>query len=297
VRMMPELPEITVIAKQMDKQLRGKTVAGVEDSQPKHLNMPIEEFAEKAKGKILNSVSSRGKWLFMKLEPECFMLINLGMGAEILSFEVNQKLPENAQFRLTFTDKTGFTIHFWWFGYVHLVPEKDLAKHKLTSQLGISPTEESFTLTHFKELLASRKTSIKSFLLDQKNIAGIGNVYVQDILFRARLHPNRKISTMSEEEKEGLHKAIVEVLNRSIKFGGSAFEVDFYGKKGKSALDDFLVGYKPGKPCPRCETTIEKIRTGSTASYICPKCQQENKKERESVGQAFDRKSARYAED
>jgi formamidopyrimidine-DNA glycosylase len=83
---------------------------------------------------------------------------------------------------------------------------------------------------------------------------------------------------MSEEEKEDLHKAIVEVLNRSIKLGGSAFEVDFYGKKGKSTLEGFLVGYKPGKPCPKCKTTIEKIRTGSTASYICPKCQQEHKK-------------------
>jgi formamidopyrimidine-DNA glycosylase len=275
---LPELPEITVIARQMDKELKGKRIASIEDKQPKHLNMPLRDFAKKAKGKIVDCVSSKGKWLFMKLNPAYIILINLGMGAEILYLKANQKPPENAQFKLIFTDKTGFTIHFWWFGYVHLVAEKDLAKHKLTSRLGISPIEESFTVSHFKKLLANKKTGVKSFLLDQKNMAGIGNVYIQDILFKARLHPNRKISTLSEKEIGDLHKATLEVLNCSMKLGGAAFEVDFHGKRGRFTSDGFLVGYKPGKPCPECHTIIEKIRTGSTASYICPNCQPENRK-------------------
>ena len=272
---MPELPEITVIAGQMNNELKGKCIANVEDKQPKHLNMNIQEFVRKAKRKIVGGVSGKGKWLFIKLQPAYFMLINLGMGAEILYFNAKRKPPENAQFKLTFTDKTGFAIHFWWFGYVHLVSERDLARHKLTSRLGISPIDNSFTLDHFNELLANKKTGIKSFLLDQKNIAGIGNVYVQDILFKAKLHPNRKISTLSEEEKQALHIAMLEVLNNSIKLGGAAFEVDFHGEKGKFTSDNFLVGYKPGKPCPECKTIIEKIRIGSTASYICPNCQPE----------------------
>jgi len=137
------------------------------------------------------------------------------------------------------------------------------------------PTDEKFTPDYFRKLLASKKTGVKSFLLDQKNVAGIGNVYIQDILFRAKLHPNRKISTLSEKEITLLHKTIREVLNNSIKLGGAAFELDFYGRKGGCTPNNFLVGYKSGKPCPQCGTTIEKIRTGSTASYICPSCQQE----------------------
>lgn len=143
----------------------------------------------------------------------------------------------------------------------------------MTAQLGKSPTDRAFTLKYFKELLANRKTGIKSFLLDQKNVAGIGNVYVQDILFKAKLHPNRKISTLTETEKSDLFKAIKEVLNHSIRLKGLAYEIDFYGQRGKFTGEHFLVGYKTGKPCPECGMIIEKIRTGSTASYICPKCQ------------------------
>ena len=201
------------------------------------------------------------------------MLINLGMGADLLYFTPNQRLPEKYQFKLTFNDKTGFTIHFQWFGYIHLIPEKDLTKHKLTSQLGISPTHEKFTLEHFGKLLANKKARIKNWLLNQKNVAGIGNVYVQDILFKAKLHPNQKISTLSEKEINNLYKAIQTILNHSIQLVGLAYEKDFYGQKGKLTINEFLVGYKTGKPCPTCKTPIEKIKTGSTSSYICPKCQ------------------------
>jgi formamidopyrimidine-DNA glycosylase len=270
---MPELPEITVIARQMDKETAGKRVLNIEAKQPKNLNMSVSEFAKMVKGRVVNNVSSKGKWAFVKLEPAYYMLINLGMNADLLYFTPNQKLPEKYQFRLTFTDKTGFTIQFQWFGYIHLVPEKSLNKHKLTAQLGISPIDKEFTLKRFKNLLANKKAGIKSFLIDQKNVAGIGNVYIQDILFKAKLHPNRKISTLSEKEIANLYNAIGDTLNRAIQLGGLAYEKDFYGQKGKLTINEFFVGYKTGKPCPTCNTPIEKIKTGSTSSYICPKCQ------------------------
>lgn len=270
---MPELPEITVIAGQMNEEIKGKRIAEIEVKQPKNLNIPVSEFTKTVEGKLVDNVSSRGKWLFMKLNSSHFMLMNLGMGAELLYFEPAQKLPEKYHFKLTFADKTGFTAHFWWFGYIHLVAENGLSKHKLTAQLGKSATDKTFTLKYFKELLAKKKTGIKSFLLDQKNVAGIGNVYVQDILFRAKLHPNRKTSTLSEEETIALYNAIRNVLHQSIDLGGLAYERDFYGQRGKFTAEHFLVGYKQGKLCPDCGTTIEKIKTGTTSSYICPKCQ------------------------
>ncbi|MDH5460586.1 MAG: Fpg/Nei family DNA glycosylase [Candidatus Bathyarchaeota archaeon] len=270
---MPELPEITVIARQMHKETAGKRIADIEARQPKNLNISVQEFVKTAKGKRVNNVSSKGKWIFIKLDPAYYLLINRGMNADLLYFTPNQTLPEKYQFKLTFNDKTGFTIQFQWFGYIHLVPEKNLNKHKLTAQLGISPVDKGFTLGHFKELLTNKKGGIKSFLIDQKNVAGIGNVYIQDILFKAKLHPNRKISTLSEKEINNLYNAIGEILNRSIQLGGLAYEKDFYGQKGKLTINEFLVGYRTGKPCLTCKTPIEKIKTGSTASYICPKCQ------------------------
>jgi formamidopyrimidine-DNA glycosylase len=271
---MPELPEITIIASQMDKEIAGKSIVDVEVNQPKNLNMPVSDFTKTVQAKSVKRVSSRGKWIFTELNPGHFLLINLGMGAEILHFTPDQKLPEKYHFKLTFDDRTGFTIHFWWFGYVHLVREKEMNKHKLTAALGISPLDEKFKLEHFQKILGNKKLAIKSFLLDQKNMAGVGNVYAQDILFEARIHPNRKVSTLSEKEIRELYNAIRNVLIRSIRLGGLAYEKDFYGQNGKLTTNEFLVGYKQGKPCPACGTVVEKIKTGSTSSYICPKCQQ-----------------------
>jgi formamidopyrimidine-DNA glycosylase len=270
---MPELPEITVIARQMNKEITGKRISDVESRQPKNLNLPVAKFVKTAKGKTVKTVTSKGKWIFIKLDPAYYMLINRGMNADLLHFTPNQKLPPKYQFKLTFSDKTGFTIQFQWFGYIHLIPEKNLTKHKLTARLGISPTDEKFTIEHFKKLLANRKARIKNFLTNQKNIAGIGNVYIQDILFKAKLHPNQKISTLTEKEIANLYNAIQTTLNRSIQLGGLVYEKDFYGQKGRLTANEFLVGYKTGKPCPTCKTPLIKIKTGSTSSYVCPKCQ------------------------
>jgi len=270
---MPELPEITVLSKQMAKEITGKQIHKVETHQPKCLNIPPERFVETAVGKTIGQIYSRGKWLFIKLEPDHYLLINLGMGANLLYFTPNSKLPEKYQFKLTFTDHSGFTIRFYWFGYIHLLPQKELSQHKLTAKLGVSASDKEFTKEYLQELLEKRKARIKSLLLDQKNIAGIGNVYIQDTLFNARLHPNRKASTLSDQEISNLYDAIKTVLNSSIEKGGLAYEKNFYGQKGNFGAEDFQVGYKTGKPCPVCSTPIEKIRTGPTSSYICPKCQ------------------------
>jgi formamidopyrimidine-DNA glycosylase len=153
------------------------------------------------------------------------------------------------------------------------MPSDKVGEHKLTGKLGISPLDKQFTPDYFKKMLKGKKSNIKSFLLDQKNIAGIGNVYIQDILFLAKLHPQRAISSLSDKEIEDLHKSMQTVLKESIKLGGLAYEKDFYGNKGKFGMDQFKVGYKEGKPCPVCGTTIQKIKTGSTSTFICPKDQ------------------------
>jgi len=270
---MPELPEITVIARQMNKELAGKQIEEVEIRQPRILNMPVQQFQETAMGKVVDSILSKGKWIFVKLNPAYFMLINLGMGAELHHFDLNPKLPEKLQFKLTFSDGTGFTIHFWWFGYVHLVPGHGLPEHKLTSVIGVSAMDEKLTFKEFRRCLEGKNMGVKNFLLDQKHVSGIGNVYIHDILFKAGMHPNRKTSTLSETEVRNLYEAMRSVLNRSIQLGGLAYETDFHGKKGGFTADEFLVGYKEGKPCPVCHTTIDKTKTGSTSSYICSRCQ------------------------
>jgi len=273
---LPELPEIIVLSKQMNREINGKKIVEVEILQPKNLNIPVNEFIEKIVGCRIISVKPRGKWLLTELSDELFLLINLGMGGDLLYFKARDELPERYNFRMNFSDDSGFTIKFSWFGYIHLVEKAKLKEHKMFGELALSPLDEAFNLAYFRTLLKSRRGRIKSFLLNQRRVSGIGNVYVQDILFNSRLHPNKKIEKMSDREVKNLFDSMIEVLSKSVELGGLAYERNFYGNRGRFSSEDFLVGYKTGEPCPICSTTIDKVRIGNTASYICPTCQQEN---------------------
>lgn len=268
-----ELPELTILSRQMKKDIVGRQISVVEVANPKCLNVPFEQFQKTVVGKTVKSVEARGKWLFIKLNSDNVLLFNPGMGADVIHFKPNDKLPEKYQIKFTLDDKTGFTIRVWWFCYLHLMQENKFSEHKLTAKLGLTPLDKKFTLAYFKQLLSEKRGNIKSFLLDQKNVAGIGNVYIQDILFNAKLHPKRKIPSLKDIEIEALYNSIKSVLNESIQLGGLAYERDFYGNKGGYGKDQFKIAYKPDEPCPTCQTPIEKIKTGSTSSYICPNCQ------------------------
>jgi formamidopyrimidine-DNA glycosylase len=269
---MPELPEIANLAQQMAEQLKGKRIAQLYLTHPRCLNMSVKKF-RRIVGKTVKGTNARGKWLFTDLDPDDNLLLNLGMGGDLLYHEDNTTLPKKHQLRLTFDDQSELTATFSWFGYIHLASDKELPNHKMTNKLGMSPLEREFTSEKLASLLSGRRGAIKNFLLNQKNIAGIGNVYVQDILFKARLHPLRMIPTLTDGQIEALHQSMKEVLNLSIKLGGLKYERDLHGRYGKYGPEYYLVAYKTGEPCPVCKTAILKIRTGSTASYTCPRCQ------------------------
>lgn len=269
-----ELPEITILAGQMSVKMVEKRISEIEVSNEKCLNMPLNLLQEVVVGKEVRSVEPRGKWVFIGLEPGYTLLFNTGMGADVIHYNDGDELPEKYQIKLILDDGSGFTVRVWWFCYLHLVPSDELQGHKLTGAIGRSPLEDGFTLDYFKELLSGRRGGVKSFLMNQRNVAGIGNVYIQDILFDAKLHPKRKINTLTEDEVESLYKSMRAVLRESIGMGGLAYEKDFYGRYGGYGKEQYRVAYKPELPCPECGETIEKIRTGSTASFICPSCQQ-----------------------
>ena len=269
---MPELPEISHLARQMHRALRGRRIVAVEVRQPKCLNVPPARFAALVRGKTIDRVTSRGKWVFAHLAPDATLLVSLGMGGELLLHEPGAALPGRYQLKFDFADRASVTLNFWWFGYAHAVRDRDLPRHKMTADLGLDPLSRSeFTPARFAALLAGRRGAIKALLMDQRRIAGIGNVYIQDILFRAGLHPNRPIPKITAAERARLHREIAGQLAAAAKRGGLAYEKDLYNRPG--GIRKFLVGYRPGKPCPKCGATIRKIRAGATASFICPRCQ------------------------
>lgn len=268
---MPELPEICNLAQQMNIELPGKRISSVDIRQEKCLNVPTADFTTLVTGKTVGTITSRGKWIFMNLDPDTTFLLSLGMGGDALLHKPGEPLPEKYQIALEFDDGFHLSIAFWWFGYAHAVLDSELADHKMTASLGLNPLDIEFTFEAFDALLNAKKGGIKSVLIDQKNIAGIGNVYIQDILFAARLHPNRKTNTITSKERHTLFNAIRANLQHATELGGLKYEKDLYGQPGR--FGDFLVGYKENQPCPTCGTSIQKIKTGSTATFICPSCQ------------------------
>lgn len=263
---MPELPEIAVLARDMHKELVGRTIRAVEVLQPKCLNIPEAEFQDALTGAQILAVTPHGKWLQVETS-QGWWLLNLGMGGEILLVD-RDRLPEKRRLVVDLQDGAALAINFWWFGYSHYV--KDLTDHPMVSKLG--PHFLDLSLDDLRALLAGRRGAIKTFLLDQSRVAGIGNVYVQDPLWKARIHPLRPIDSLTDQEIESLWRALRETLQESIDQGGFAYEQNLYGEKGR--WNHFEVGYREGQPCPRCATPVEKIKTGSTGSYICPGCQQ-----------------------
>ena len=264
---MPELPEIRILAGQMHKDLVGRTIAGLEILQPKCLNLAEDKFRAALVAARIRSVAPHGKWLKVETS-QGWLLLNLGMGGEIL-LVTRATLPEKHRLVFDFDDDTCLAVNFWWFGSVHYV--KQLHEHQQVSALG--PDVMSLTLDDFCALLRGRRGGVKSFLLDQKRMAGIGNVYAQDPLFKARIHPLRAINTLSDDEIQALYHAIRETLQESIDHGGAAYELNLYGEHGGWDNSFLLVAYREGEPCPTCGTKIEKIKTGSTSTHICPSCQ------------------------
>jgi len=267
---MPELPEIHHLAKQMDKALKGRRIESVDIRQEKCLNVPTTEFTELVQGKTIGRSANRGKWVFTELDPGAWLLLNLGMGGDARLVKAGGEVPAVYQGRFDLDNGSAFTLRFWWFGYIHA--SDDLASHKMTCDLGVDPLDRrEFTLARFAEMLRGRRGAIKQYLLDKKNIAGIGNVYAQDSLFMASIHQKRTIPSLSEDDIGRLHAAIVEHLAMATKLGGLAYEKDLYGKPG--GFSEFLVGYREDQTCPECGTAIEKVKTRSTSSSVCPKCQ------------------------
>jgi len=266
---MPELPEIASRAAQMTELLAGKVIQEITVLQPKCLNIPAAEFQASLCGAKLGKTTCRGKWLFTETDLGR-LLLNLGMGGELLLVKPD-RLPEKRRLVFHFTDGEALSVNFWWFGYAHFTRPDELHRHEMTARLG--PNALDVSMEDLAAAAKTQRTRVKSYLLDQSKIAGIGNAYIHDILFLARLHPLTQLITLTPDQISGLHAAIRKGLTTSLEKGGAFYEVDLLGRPGGFTMDDILIGYKEGKPCPVCSTPITKIKTGATSSYICPHCQ------------------------
>lgn len=271
---MPELPEVETVKNELAPHIVGRSVTDVTLFWERIVRgFSPAEFRSRLIGQEITGLSRRGKYLLIRLNDKGWLIIHLKMtGALIVSHDSSEP-PRFTRAIICLDD--GARIFFRdprKFGVMRLVEDAD----SVVGGLGPEPLEPGFTPRLLAELLNGRKAPIKALLCDQKVIAGIGNMYADETLFQARLHPLRSGGSLSEDEIGRLYRAIREVLRAGIEKKGASVENYFRpdGSKGGAHIE-FRVAHRRGELCCRCGTPIERIVVRSRGTYFCPKCQPE----------------------
>ncbi len=262
---MPELPEAETIVRDLKPFLEGRQIAEVEILRPE---LTVGLSPEVLKGKTINKVKRRGKFIILELSDGSGLIFHLRLTGRLY---LNSALLASSI--LTIRTEGGASLSLYdprrlARAYWHPAPDEFLRF------LGPEPLDESFTPEDLHQILDGKRASVKAVLLDQRNLAGLGNIYADEALFLAGIHPRRPASSLSVEEIHRLYGAIREVLEKGIERRGTTFSTyrDAFGRKGENQLS-LNVFRRTGKPCPRCGTPIERIRVAGRSSHFCPRCQ------------------------
>ena len=286
---MPELPEVETIRIGLSKILPGKVIADIWHDWPKSFPNAPADVARFLVGAKILSVNRRAKVLIIELSTKYSLIIHLKMTGQLVfvgdkrfgaghpSDSLVGELPAKST-RVILDFKDGSKLYFndqRKFGWMRLLPTAEVPEIDFMKKAGPEPLEDDFTVEMFIERLMKRQNSpIKAVLLDQAVVAGIGNIYADESLWAAKIHPATPVNRITKAKLVILHQAIIDVLKLSIERGGSTDRnyVSAEGKKG-SYLSFANVFRREGQPCPRCGAIIEKIRVAGRGTHICPKDQ------------------------
>jgi formamidopyrimidine-DNA glycosylase len=269
---MPELPEVETIARGLREPLIGRQFTGVRIGWENLVARPsVEEFKRRIVGQKVLAVKRRGKYLICALSGGDSLIFHLRMTGRLLIKNSSDELDKHDH--LIFELDDGRELRFnevRKLGRVYLVDDED----EVVGKLGPEPLDDDFALADFAALLSARRGMIKPLLLNQRFVAGIGNIYADEALFAARIHPERRADTLTTEEIEHLYRAIRQVLVQGIRNRGTTFNdyLDAEGREG-SNQEYLRVFRRTGQPCPRCGTPIERTVVGGRGTYFCPRCQ------------------------
>lgn len=264
---MPELPEVETIRRELNV-IVGEEIVDVIVNNAKVIREPKKEkFVEELKNAEIKKIIRRGKLLILELSTGKSLTVHLKMSGQLV-YPGNGKTS-----RVSFKLSDGKLLDFndrRLFGELRILD--DWQKLKFIKELGPEPFD--LNVEEFKKMLANKKTKIKILLMDQKFISGIGNLYANEALFRARIHPERPANSLSEKEKELLFEEIKNVLTEAIRYKGSSVDqyVQVSGRPGEY-VKYHRVYDREGKPCFKCKDKIKKITLGGRGTYFCPICQ------------------------
>jgi formamidopyrimidine-DNA glycosylase len=274
---MPELPEVETIRRQLAPALEGRTIERFEvlDARWSEPAAPAE-VADAVEGRAIEAVGRRGKYFDVELTDEAHLVMHLRMTGNLLLVRPGND-AEQPYVRVRIGLDDGSTVLFAdprRFGTGIVLLGDEARDEYFSERLGVEPLSPEFTAEALRALAKGRRSPVKAFLLAQERIAGVGNIYADEALFRARIHPLRPVGTLRRAQLEALRGAVIESLEAGIDARGASID-DFRHTDGArgSFQDRFLVHRREGEPCPRCGTAIVKLRAAGRGTYICPRCQ------------------------
>jgi formamidopyrimidine-DNA glycosylase len=287
---MPELPEVETVVRQLEPEVQGHAIERLEVLDERWSRpVPPRQLEAAVNGSRIERLGRRGKYILMGLDRERTLVMHLRMTGNLILREGEEMLDPSEGRRLYESERSTEERHLrarfalddgrelWFtdprrFGEAFLLEDDQLETR--FAKLGLEPFSPEFTPQALSEMAAGRKAPLKSFLLDQSGVAGVGNIYADEALFRAELHPLSPAGSIKAEHAEALRDAVVAALEAGIDAGGSSID-DYRDARGERGgmQDEFLVHTREGEDCPRCGGTIARIVVGGRSTYFCPGCQ------------------------
>lgn len=272
---MPELPEVETVRKTLLRKLKNKTIKDINIIYPKVFeNQDIEKIRKSIKDEKINDILRRGKWLIYKLD-NYYLLSHLRMEGKYLYRPLNDQIGKheliifniNNEFELRYKDTRKF-------GKMYLIDKDKINTCEQLSKLGLEPWDEALNVKYLKDKLKNKSIPIKTSLLDQSIIAGIGNIYADEILFLSGINPHKKSNKLTNKELLKIIENTKEVLSKAIEKGGTTIR-SYTSEEGVTGRfqNDLYVHKRENEKCLKCGNIIKKDVIGGRSSYYCPKCQ------------------------
>jgi formamidopyrimidine-DNA glycosylase len=276
---VPELPEVETIRRQLAPHVEGRVLERLEVVDPRWCDpAPPAELDAAVSGRRIERLGRRGKYLILDLRDEVFVVMHLRMtGNLLLVAGAGDHATEPPYVRVRFRLDSGAQVLFCdarRFGTGVVLLGVEARDAYFAERLGVEPLGPDFTADALRALAARRRAPVKAFLLTQERIAGVGNIYADEALFRARIHPLRPVGSLRRSQIGALRDALVASLQQGIDARGATIDDfrDIDGARG-SFQDRFLVHRREGDPCQRCGSAIRKIRAAGRGTYVCERCQ------------------------
>jgi formamidopyrimidine-DNA glycosylase len=270
---MPELPEVETIRRHLAPHVEGRRVDAVEILDPRWTQpLAPSELADAVRGRVVERLGRRGKYLVWELSDDVFLLMHLRMTGTLLLDPPDR--PAHTRVRLDLGGRELLFVDPRRFGTGELALGPEALAAFFDGRLGVEPLERDFTGPHLHALARTSRAPVKAFLLDQRRVAGVGNIYADEALFRARIHPLRPANRLTAAQCAALRDSVVESLLAGLAAKGATID-DFrdpYGVAG-TFQDRFLIHLREGEPCLNCERPVRKLRVAGRGTYVCERCQ------------------------